>query len=458
MNTANDFRNLYESCARRNGKGSSGNGRRHFVNTIRHALGLCNERGIDHRDVCGNRVLREAKIDPGSINVTQLGYDIIGYDFKRYYDPSNPGSLHGLCSHNLALGNRGSGALLEAAGVGVDVSAFADINAWTSVVGGLIEVKILEGFQNPLFIADKLMPPEPTKLNGQKIIAPARIGPQAAPRTPGMPHQRATFGERWVQTPETQENALACDLYKEAVFFDLTGQVLQHAQQVGEWVGYNKEIRVIDHFIGVTSQSGGKTQFNYKGTGQNTYATSRTTGYLNDFTGNELLDFSSVDSAWQQFQRQQDAETGTRILTMPDTVLVMPGKVTVAQFVFDPRDTERRSAGSATQSTAAALNISTVGGMPGPWTKPEILWSPLVEQRATDADGLALSQSAATKLWFWWQRQKFCRYMANWPMTITPAPANSYDMIDRGIAASYYANERGTPSTWYPWYGQRNAG
>src|SRR5205807_607255 len=98
----------------------------------------------------------------------------------------------------------------------------------------------------------------------------------------------------YVTTPATRENALAVDVNKEAVFYDLTGNVLQMAASVGEWLGYRKELDAIDCFIGVTSQSTGLSAFNYGGTAYNTYSTSQIIGKstLVNQQSNPLLDWT----------------------------------------------------------------------------------------------------------------------------------------------------------------------
>jgi hypothetical protein len=81
-----------------------------------------------------------------------------------------------------------------------------------------------------------------------------------------------------------------------------------------------------------------------------------------------------------------------------------------------------------------------------------VVWSPLIEQRCTDATGLALSQANANLYWWHLQQGKPFRYMQNWPLNVQQAAANNYDMLDRGVVASYFANERGIPSVWSPWH------
>jgi hypothetical protein len=264
-----------------------------------------------------------------------------------------------------------------------------------------------------------------------------------------MPHARAQFNEQWVETPETVENALAVDVLKETVFFDLTGQILQMASSVGEELAYRKEIRVIDTIIGVTNT------FRYNGTSYNTYQTSRTQGYLNDHS-NPLLDWTSIQSTMLLFARQQDPSTGKRILTKPDTIIVNPAKVATANLILSATTTERRSGGGAStpQTTSNPLNVSVSPG--SPYSGIEVISSPILEQRCTDANGLNLSQSNADEYWWALEKGKSFRYMQNYPLAVNQAAPNQYEMLDKGIVASYFANERGAPSIWSPWHVVRN--
>lgn len=439
------IRSLFESRAQQS------NGRWRFLVEMKHGLGLCDANGNDHRDYAGNRVRKDAKLRPEQFSLAELAEGIIGPSWRSLFNPESSG-LNKFAQAKAILEATNPGdtrALLESTGIGIDPTAFANINTFTSVVGGLVEVKILEAFSNPALIADRLCPAEPTKLNGQKIIGVNHIGDKAEIRKPGMPHARAQFNERWVETPETVENALAVDVLKETVFFDLTGQILQMAASVGEELAYRKELRVIDTIIGVTNS------FKYNGTAYNTYVTSRTQGYLND-QSNPLLDWTSIQSAMLLFARMQDPSTGKRILTKPDTIIVNPAKVATANLILSATTTERRSGGGAStpQTTSNPLNVSVSPG--SPYSGLEVISSPLIEQRCTDADGLNISQANADEYWWALERGKSFRYMQNYPLAVNQAAPNQYEMLDKGIVASYFANERGVPSIWSPWHVVRN--
>jgi len=438
------IRSLYESRAKQS------NGRLRFVSEMRQGLGLCDANGNEHKDLAGNRLLKDRRWLPEQLSLQELAEGIIGPSWRSLFSPDN-NALSKYLSARSVMENRFGGdprALLENTGVPIDPTSFLNINAFSSVVGGLIEVKILEAFQNPALIADRLAPATPTKLNGQKIIGVNRIGDLAKERKPGEPHPRGQFNERWVQTPETAEFALAVEVTKEAVFFDLTGQILQNAALVGEEIAYRKELRVIDAFIGVTNT------FNYGGTAYNTYVTSRTQGYLNDHS-NPLNDWTAIQATMLLAQRQQDPQTAKRILVNIDTVVVNPAKVATAALILSATQTERRTgSGSPAQTASNPLNVSVSPG--APYTGLAQMTSPLIEQRCTASDGLNLAQANADEYWWAFEKGKFMQYMQNYPLSVSQAAPNTYEMLDRGIVAAYFANERGVPAIISPWHVVRN--
>ena len=443
MNTIK-LRSLYESRSKET------NGRWRFLTEMRKGLGLCDADGNDHRDLAGNRVLKAREATPEQFSLQELAEAVVGQSWRTFFNPDS----RELGRYTVARSLVESGfpnekrALVEATGFGLDPSAFLNINTFTSIVGGLVEVKILEAFQNPALIADQLMPVEATKLNGQKIIGVQNIGDRGRKRSPGETHPRAQFGERWIETPETRENALAIDVLKETVFFDLTGSLMRQAASVGDELAYRKELEVIDTILGVSNT------FKYNGTTYNTYQTSRTLGYLNSHV-NQLVDWTSLQSSLMLFVKMQDPHTDKRLLITPNTILVNPAKLATANLILGASVTDRRTTPGATQATADTLNISSTPGNPysGQYT---VLSSPLVEQRCLAADGLNLNQANTDGLWFTMEKGKSFRYMQNYPLTVTQASPNQYEMLDKGIVATYFANERGIPSTWSPWHIVKN--
>jgi hypothetical protein len=420
-------------------------GRVAFVEEIRKEMGLNGANGQPLRDHAGNIRLGERKLRPEQFSIRDLAESIIGPSWSAWMDPSQLSSLARYNRHQSLMENSGR-SLLEANGIGVDPTSFLNINTFTAIVGGLVEVKILETYNNPAFIADKIAPAEPTKmLGGQKIIGVTQIGDRARKRLPGQATERASFSERWVETPETEEHALAIDVNKETVFSDLTGEILRVAGDIGKELGYRKELRVLDVFAGVNNST-----YKYNGTVYNTYVTTSTLGYLNDFS-NPLLDWTSINAVMMKFKDMADPHTGKRLLTQPNMIVCNPAALATLQLILGATSTERRTTPGATMSTGSSLNISVSGSNPfaGQF---EIASSPLLDQRCTDADGLNLSQANADQYFWVLEAGKPFRYMQAYPLTVTQAAPNQYEMLDKGIVATYFANERGIPSVWDPHY------
>jgi len=176
--------------------------------------------------------------------VTTRGGDCIGHQWVREYcDP------------------RGGRLLLEA-GDGVDTTAFSNIT------GQVIYSQIMAAYQHPEFVLSELVQTVPTRLSGEKIPGIGRMGDKAAQVDEGMPYESVGFGEEFIETPPTAKRGFIVPVTKEAVFFDRTNLILSRAAEVGEFLGLNKEKRIVDVVIGATN--------NYKrnGTSFNTYLTS----------------------------------------------------------------------------------------------------------------------------------------------------------------------------------------
>jgi len=430
MIRGSSLRSLYES-----------HGPAKFVQFVYQGLGLVDANGRRLYDRAGNARRVELveggklpngqaveRFEPSEFSLRELAEAVIGGDWAEQLRPDAVRRAM-LVEERRPLVEAGTGA--------IQATAFANINAFTAVVSGLLEVSTMEGWENPVFIADKLAPAEPTKMfDGRKVIGVTRLGDVAEERLPGMPTKRAQIGERWITQPRTVENALSSEVTQEAVFLDLAGEVLQEAKDVGEWLRWRKEIRVIDAFIGVTNT------YVYKGTSYNTYQTAST--WDNDFS-NELLHWDNVQNVLIKFRDMKDPETNLRVLIQPNMMLVNREKLVVARAIVGDLagDVQYRDAPGSTS------NPQQVRAFQSPYKGQfELLESPLVYQRCTDADGLNLSASNAGKYWWTWERGKPLKYAQNWPFRVQTAAPNQLDMIDRGVVLFTKADERGVPM-WY---------
>lgn len=445
-------RELFEHCG-----GNSHRGRVAMENKIHNFLGLSDEHGNRYKDRWGNAILKDPVIDPSQFSVKEIAEGIFGSGASNLlFNQDHAPLVEKIRARTQELREAGitdRRALMESAGMGIDPTAFLNTNLFTGVVGGLVEVRILQGFNDPQFIMDRVFKTETTKQNGGKIIGVTPFGDVAKKRLPGEAHPTASNEERYVTTPETYENALAVHVKKETVFYDLTGNILREASNVGKSIRLRKELECIDVFTGITNP------FNFMGTARNTYVTSRTEGYLNDHS-NAFLDWVSLNTAEQLFNEMQDPKTGLPIAVNPNLLVCMPAKKNSIQYAVNAIEVGQRTGTGATTPQTTSNPLITMKSQGNPYAgRFEVLSSPLLYKRATDADGLNLSASNAKE--YWWMTEAGGEdaafwYLQNYPLQTTQATPTSWNMLNNGLVASYFSNQRGVPTVVYPWKTVRN--
>lgn len=428
------FRTLLES--------GCGGDAREFGRRVSHLLGVTDARGRFYFGPHGRRVLKDPttgtpRVRPDEVSIRGLTEALLGEEWAKKL-PAVSAYLN--MRPLVEADDTWTRSVLEDNGAGaVMASTFANINAFTAGVSGLLDVMILEAYESPEFIGSQLAPVEPSKqFEGRKTIGVSRLGNVAEERLPGMPTKRVGVGERWITQPRTVEKSLACEVTQEAIFLDLTGgQLAEHtgAAGLGEWLGYAQELDIIDSFIGVTSS------YNYKGTNYDTYIAA---GYYDNYlsSGNELLHEDNAQAALIKFRDMTDPDTGTRILVRPNTVLVNRGKIRTANAIFGAtaQSYQLRDVPTAGAGVTQQINVSD----PAYKGQFKILESPLVYERCSAAAGLNLSASAAEKAWWMFESgPKTHVWVQNWPLRTQSAAPNQVDMIDRGVVMYTKADLRG---------------
>jgi len=351
--------------------------------------------------------LREGHLRPEDFSIRDLAEVLVpdGRQWVRMLDPRSGGNV----------------SVMEA-GEGVDVSAFFN------VAGQVIYSKILDSYTQEAFVVSKLVQTIPTRMDGEKIPGITRVGDSVDEVGPGMPYPHLGFGEDYIETPSTSKRGFIVPVTKEAIFFDRTHLILSRASEVGEVLGLNKEKRLIDTAIGITNT------YSFNGLTSNTYLTSG--GWINELSGNELVDWVNVDSAEQLFAEMSDPHTGEPVLVHGTTVLVMPAYRHAAHRVFNAAELTYTSAGSETATTVA-----------NPLGNYRVEESRLAYRRIV-ASGVAAAE--AKKWWFVGDFSKAFAYMENWPITVTQAPLGSEAEFNNDIVLRFKASERGAAAVLNP--------
>jgi hypothetical protein len=236
---------------------------------------------------------------------------------------------------------------------------------------------------------------------------------------------------------------------QEDVFFDLTGQMLDKAGQVGRMTGFRKEMRGLDSFIGVNST------YKYKGTTYGTYNAANP--FANDFV-NPLTDYTAIDNALLQFVNLVHPETGVPILVTPKVIVATPFLETDLFRIL------RSTQVAKVDNQANANTIRTFSDTPPRVAQAfgEPVISTLLYYRmiasATDPKypGLGYAAAKAKGTFFIGDPQQGHVYMQNWPLRVRQATPEEHMMIDRGLVASFFADERGVFAWVETRYAQRN--
>lgn len=333
--------------------------------------------------------------------------------------------------------------VLEDGGTSIVPSAFANVSAYNAAALGLLEAKFLEVYRRPTFISEQLAETVPTNKIQEKFIGISSVGDVAEERKPGDRHMRVNVSERYVTTPSNVNRAVAVDVTREAVMFDRTRELLTQAEKSAEVLALRKEYIVLDTFLGINNT------YTYNGTNYNTYGTSG--NWVNDQT-NVLIDWTQINAALQLFSAMSDQETGQPIDVEPHDILTMPATFLTARGILRYTEIQRRTNNTAEIGIGANPLGDFQFNLVGSPTYPYAM------RRATAADGLNLSLSEAQAYWWIGDFRRAFVYTQNLPLTIQRATASEYEMTDRGLVFSMFADEMGNCGVRDPRFVVRNHG
>lgn len=306
----------------------------------------------------------------------------------------------------------------------LDSESAVSLGAFSNITGQIVYSRLMQAFNLPYAIAMQTIPTVSSTLSGEKIAGMTQIGDESETVGEGKEYPRVGFTEDYQETPATTKRGLIIEVTKEAIFFDRTGMILNRVKEVGEWLGINKEKRLLDLMIGVTNN------YKWKGTTYNTYNAS--TPWANIKTSNALADWTDIENAELLFDALRDPWTGEPITVVPNTIIVASGLKHTAKHIL--QSTQIRNA----TNTAAIQTYS-----PSTLDDYKILSSPLLGKRQLD-------NSLLNTTWYLGDPAKAFAYIENWPVQVVQAPSNSEAEFTRDIVLRYKASERGAAAVMQP--------
>ena len=358
--------------------------------------------------------LKSGQMRPEDFSFRALAESLVpdGNEWVRSLDPNND------TAYPLMEGG---------AGAGVDVSAFKNIT------GILISAGVMQGYESVDHVATRLVDTRRTKITGGKVPGVGRLSDNAEVIQPGGEYPHFGFGEEYLTLPDTVKRGFIVPVTKEAIFFDLTGLVLERAGEVGSFLGVSKEKRIMDMILGdVASQD--VNRYNRNGTTSDTYQTA--SPWINDITTNDLVDWTDIDAVETTFAAITDPVNGEPISIGGKTVLVTPARALAAKRIFGMIQ-------SRTGDITSGTGPQVIAGNPVPGYTVEV--SPYLTSR------LAAASQTANR-WFCGNFKRAFWYLENWPITVSQAPSGNNADFNRDIVLQFKASEQGTPAVRDPRY------
>jgi hypothetical protein len=357
--------------------------------------------------------IRDKKISKHSISIRQLAESFLGHNWAE----------------NLYRYN--SGVRVQEASEGVDASSF------TAITGQLLVNEIKDKFDLAKLIGDDVCETIPVtngNLKEQKVPWLSNVIDSVEKVEEGMPYPHTTFSPNYIEYPAIEKIGKICAVTMEAIYSDLTGQILDSAGSVGTYCGLAREERILKVVLGLVN--------NHKWNG-NSYNTYLSSGAWTNLVGNFVLkDWTSVNTLEQLFTNMLDPNTGKNILIEPKQMLVMPANRYRAIRAFSADVT--KSGDYATSGNPDQIEA------PNPLDKDyQILTSPHARRLLTES---GISTSIADSFVFLGDFKKAFIWREAKPLTVVEAPAQNPREFEQDIALAVKASMMGVAAVRDPRY------
>lgn len=307
---------------------------------------------------------------------------------------------------------------------------------FSRITGQIVYNQTLEAYQDEEYVFTKLIPEiqTPGNLDMEKVAGIGGVGDEAQVVPENMNYEPVGPVEDYIHLPPVKKRGFKVPLTWEAVFSDRTGQLLQRAAEAGKYLGYNKEVRIIDCIVdenaGAVSAANGGHRYFWRDTSYATYQTA--TPYDNVTTSNALVDWTDIEAAELTLSRITDPNTGLPILIQPTHLIVTKQLEYTARYVVTSGSLAINAGGYATSG------LPTRYELPNFVPKYTIVTSRILETRmATDTDWYLCSPKA-------WA------YRVTIPLETIQAPDNHPDNFDRDVVNQWKCREMGAACTINP--------
>lgn len=393
---------------------NSGQGVHGYTRQFRELLGITEGR-------FGESVLdlSQRQLHPHDFSFAEIAHAFLGREYQSRVKEVAPA--------------RAYGRLMEADGHVVKASHFANINAFSDTVAGLVEAMVLEAYQSPEFIGDNFVTVVDRRVNGGAMIGVMNDGGEGEDLALGDPYPMVGLKETRVEIPENIRRGVGIQVDEFTFIYDRTDKVRDAAQAAGYSTKRRREIEIADQVMGITNN------YQRDGVSSNTYlaaAGEAPNDYINS-AAIGLENWTDIDEALDVMRANSDPGTGFEIAIPRErlTLLVHATKQMLTSTIVKAVTLEQR--------TASATEIR-VG--PNPLPPLNLVASDIWSRRADSALG-----GTANAVLDWWLGDfpKAFGYSQVIPFGMNEAQLSSEDQR-RDIVAIWIAREYGVPFTKEP--------
>ncbi len=438
---------------------------RTFRAKLREMLGVCHDPKLERNYFDPSK----AQVGADEFSVRELTEEFCGREFvsELHSGPLSDSRREALVSSRTPQAR----ALFEDV-AGVDPSAQQDINAWTATVAGLVEVKLLEGYNSPEFITDQLLTVMPRRQNGGKLIAIPYVHPNVMKVVrPGVEFPDAGLTQLYVWARPNMTCGAKIGLDREAVVYDLSGELMGSAESVGKSLKWAQEYvrfggiyglkaippgtvdQTLTDQIADSFRMGGSTVIGPDSTANPTYQLTAVTSnanyynYVNQLAAGTIVDWTSLRSYRNLLNLMRDPANNLPFDTEIRDILVDPYYAADLQYLLHQSQVWRATGAAqaapyqASATTTAPFTSVTPGAPEGVnlfgWSPH---WSNIAHQVLLDS---GISEANSQKYAIVGDPKKAFVWQQAWDMRVDQANPTDADMLSRNIVNLWVAQWSG---------------
>lgn len=268
------------------------------------------------------------------------------------------------------------------------------------VTGELLSAILIEAYESAPSVAQQLVTVQRSTVRNQKMAGFTSLG-GGAEVAENMPYTETGFDEKYVVTRETKRGRIL-SISEELIMFDQTGEIINRARMLADYLRQDWERTVIRGVIDADSGSGvfvwrpsgtGATLYNTNGSNKNYIGVSGVTGFN---AASPLVDWTDIDLVrkYRATQIKDDRTDGTQLpIGMVNTGLTL----LVPEGIRGTADSIVNATEVVTEGATASVHQATKFGNPVRSMVSSVVSSPYVDE--VNGDDYYIGQFSKQFVW-----------------------------------------------------------